>query len=74
MAGSRRSFLGSAALAAGGLLSMARAAVAETGFGRNSALPPGVKAGVPEVTDAKALPDFRYALDKSTPILSLIHI
>ena len=79
----RRSFLGSAAIGAGGLAALASTARAEGeayasgsdkgkpgegGAARNSVeLPPGAKVAYHNPQDVGAMPDFHYAMDATAP-------
>jgi oxalate decarboxylase len=73
---SRRGFLGSATLGAGGLFTLASGAAAEPfqsksgdgGFGRQSSgLPPGNKLAYHDPKDIADMPDFRFSLDGTSP-------
>jgi oxalate decarboxylase len=79
MDSSRREFLGTAALGAGGLVMLTSAAVADAvkpdagnpgdgGFGRKvSVLPPGQAVAYHDPKDVGAMPDFTRSLDGSKP-------
>ena len=76
MDASRRGLLGAAAIGAGGLAGLSRAAYAgssgfkpgDGGFAREAVeLPPGDKVVRHEAGDADEMPDFKYSLDGSTP-------
>ena len=76
MDANRRAFLGTAALGAGGLVTLANAAAEERaasnpgdgGFGRNAVqLPPGDKVAYHDPKDVGAMPDFRFSLDGNRP-------
>ena len=75
MDSSRRNFLGTAALSAGGLVALSSAAAAddkgqfgEGGFGRQvQQLPPGAKTAYHDPKDVAEMPDFVRSLDGSKP-------
>ena len=76
MPANRRSFLGSAALGAGGLLGIGTASAAERyqsragegGFGPNAVqLPPGDTVSYHDPADVGSLDDFHYSLDGTAP-------
>ena len=75
MDSSRRVFLGTAALSAGGLMTLTSAAVADDkgqpgqgGFGRDvQPLPPGATVAYHDPKDVGAMPDFVRSLDGSKP-------
>ena len=74
---SRRAFLGTAALGAGGLAALTQVAAGaesdhgkpgEGGFGRNAVqLAPGAKVAYHDPQDVAAMPDFKFSLDGSSP-------
>ena len=74
---SRRAFLGTAALGAGGLAALTQVAAGaesdhgkpgEGGFGRNAVqLAPGATVAYHDPRDVAAMPDFKFSLDGSSP-------
>jgi len=77
MTSNRRQFLGTAALGAGGLVTLTSAGAGlvndhgnpgEGGFGRNAVqLPPGATFAYHDPKDVAAMPEFRFSLDGGTP-------
>src|SRR3954447_5858584 len=76
MDANRRAFLGTAALGAGGLVTLANAAAEERaasnpgdgGLGRTAVqLPPGDKVASRDPKDVGAMPDCRFSLDGNRP-------
>jgi oxalate decarboxylase len=77
MSSNRRQFLGTAALGAGGLVTLAGASAAESsdhgkpgegGYGRQAVqLPPGAAVAYHNPKDVAEMPDIRFSLDGNTP-------